>query len=175
MKTNTYFLPFFLSLAMICLPAFARADAPIKLVAKLSPPAGGNVTGAVTFTGSDSGTKVVVDISGLTPGKHGFHIHDKGDCSDPKFNSAGAHFNPTHSHHGGPATEVRHIGDFGNVETDASGKVHVELTDKNLKLTGADAIAGKSVIVHAGEDDLKTDPSGNSGDRVACGVIEVAK
>ena len=153
----------------------ASAQDSAKLVAKLNPASGSQVTGTVTFTAAADGAQVVVDITGLTPGKHGFHLHDKGDCSDPKAASAGAHFNPTHSHHGGPDTAERHAGDFGNVTADASGKVHAELKGKNLKLTGADSIVGKAVIVHAGEDDLKTDPSGNSGDRVACGVIEVAK
>lgn len=153
----------------------AIAEDTTTLVAKLSPSSGGQVMGTVTFTPGADGTKVVVDISGLKPGKHGLHIHEKGDCSAPDFSSAGAHFNPAHSHHGGPATAERHAGDFGNVEADASGKVHFELTEKDLKLSGADSIVGKSVVVHEKEDDLKTDPSGNSGARIACGVIEAAK
>jgi superoxide dismutase, Cu-Zn family len=152
----------------------ARAQG-TKLIAKLNPASGSQVTGTVTFTAAGDGAQAVLDIIGLKPGKHGFHIHDKGDCSDPKANSAGAHFNPTHSHHGGPDTAERHAGDFGNIEADASGKVHVELKMKGLKLSGADSIVGKSVIVHEKEDDLKTDPTGNSGDRVACGVIEAAQ
>ena len=117
----------------------------------------------------------MVDLAGLKPGKHGLHIHEKGDCSAPDAASAGAHFNPAHSHHGGPDTAERHAGDFGNVEADASGKVHVELKDKNMKLSGPDSIMGKSVVVHEKEDDLKTDPSGNSGARVACGMIAAVK
>lgn len=153
----------------------AAAQDATTLVAKLSASSGGQVMGTVTFTPSSDGTKIVVDILGLKPGKHGLHIHEKGDCSAPDFSSAGAHFNPTHSHHGGPATAERHAGDFGNIEADASGKVHVELKDSNVKLSGTDSIAGKSVVLHEKEDDLKTDPSGNSGARIACGVIEAAK
>jgi Cu-Zn family superoxide dismutase len=153
----------------------AVAQDATTLVAKLSPSSGSQVMGTVTFTSGADGTKIVVDISGLKPGKHGLHIHEKGDCSAPDASSAGAHFNPMHSHHGGPATAERHAGDFGNVEADASGKVHFELKEKDLKLSGADSIVGKSVVVHEKEDDLKTDPSGNSGARIACGVIEAAK
>lgn len=149
-------------------------DAP-PLAAKLSPSSGSQVTGTVTFTPAADGTKIVVDITGLKPGKHGLHIHEKGDCSAPDASSAGAHFNPTHSHHGGPDTAERHAGDFGNIEADASGKVHVGLKDKKLKLSGPDSIMGKSVVVHEKEDDLKTDPSGNSGARVACGMIATVK
>lgn len=153
----------------------ATAQDATPLTAKLSPSSGSQVTGTVTFTPTADGTKIVVDITGLKPGKHGMHIHEKGDCSAPDALSAGAHFNPTHSHHGGPTTVERHAGDFGNLEADASGKVHIELKDKNVKLSGADSVVGKSVVVHEKEDDLKTDPSGNSGARVACGVIEAAK
>jgi Cu-Zn family superoxide dismutase len=178
MKTNTrtHFIPFFLLLALICcLPSFAPAQEAKKFVAKLSPSSGSQVTGTVTFTAAEDAVEVVVDISGLKPGKHGLHIHEKGDCSAPDASSAGGHFNPTHSHHGGPTSTERHIGDFGNVEADASGKVHVVWKDKNLKLSGEESIVGKSVVVHEKEDDLKTDPAGNSGARFGCGVIEAAK
>jgi superoxide dismutase, Cu-Zn family len=174
MKRN--FLSLVILLFAVCFASNnAQAQGGTKLVAKLNPSSGSQVTGTVTFTSTADGAQIVADITGLKPGKHGLHIHEKGDCSAPDASSAGAHFNPTHSHHGGPTTAERHAGDFGNVEADASGKVHVELKDKNLKLSGADSIVGKSVVVHEKEDDLKTDPSGNSGARVACGVIEAAK
>jgi Cu-Zn family superoxide dismutase len=110
----------------------------------------------------------------LKPGKHGIHVHEKGDCSAPDAASAGAHFNPTNQHHGGPMTAEHHAGDFGNIEADASGKAHVDWKGK-MSLSGADSIIGRSLVVHEKEDDLKTDPSGNSGARQACGVIEAAK
>jgi Cu-Zn family superoxide dismutase len=88
--------------------------------------------------------------------------------------SAGGHFNPMHEHHGGPHTAERHVGDFGNIEVDASGKGHLVWKGK-LDLSGPNSIIGKSVIVHEKTDDLKTDPAGNSGARFACGVIEAAK
>src|SRR3989440_424771 len=114
------------------------------------------------------------DFQNLKPGKHGFHIHEKGDCSAPDAMSAGPHFNPKHQHHDGPTGTERHAGDFGNVEADASGKGHLEWKGK-LDLSGPNSIIGKSVIVHEKEDDLKTDPAGNSGARFACGVINAAE
>jgi Cu-Zn family superoxide dismutase len=142
-------------------------------------PANNNVTGTVTFvqTGSDT-IKVVVDLTGLAPNtKHGFHIHEKGDLSDPQLMSAGAHFNPAGHKHGGPDSPMAHAGDLGNVTADSNGNVRTEMTVKGISLDkdSPNNIVGRSVLVHAKEDDLKTDPSGNSGGRVAGGVIEMAK
>ena len=146
-----------------------------KAIAVLHPTTGSNVSGTVTFTASGNQVKVVADITGLTPGKHGFHIHEFGDCSDPKAASAGSHFNPTHKQHGAPDASDRHAGDLGNIEADASGKAHLELTDSVMKLSGSDSIIGHAVIVHEKADDLKTQPTGDAGGRLACGVIGVAK
>ncbi|MDQ6622244.1 MAG: superoxide dismutase family protein [Verrucomicrobiota bacterium] len=151
------------------------ADQTEKAVAVLSPASDSKVMGTVTFTAAGDEVKVVADLTGLTPGKHGFHIHEFGDCSDPKATSAGGHFNPTNHKHGAPADSDRHEGDLGNIEADASGKAHLEVTDKMLKLSGADSIVGHAVIVHEKADDLKTQPTGDAGGRVACGVIGVAK
>jgi Cu-Zn family superoxide dismutase len=142
--------------------------------AKLDPKSGSKVTGTITFTKSGDDVEVQGDIENLTPGTHGFHIHDKGDCSAPDAASAGPHFNPTKQHHGGPDGAERHGGDLGNIEADKSGKAHVHWKGK-MSMTGADSIIGKSVVVHEKADDLKTDPSGNSGNRIACGVIEASK
>jgi superoxide dismutase, Cu-Zn family len=146
-----------------------------KAIAVLHPTSGNNVAGTVTFTVSGNNVKVVADITGLAPGKHGFHIHQFGDCSDPKAASAGDHFNPAHKQHGAPDASERHAGDLGNIEADASGKAHLELTDNVMRLTGSDSIIGHAVIVHEKADDLKTQPTGNAGGRLACGVIGVAK
>src|SRR5205807_10326640 len=153
----------------------ANAQEPTKAIAVLHPTAGNNVTGSVTFTKSGDEVKVVADVTGLTPGKHGFHVHEFGDCSSPDASSAGGHFNPTHKQHGAPDAVERHNGDLGNVVADSSGKAHLEWTDKVMKLSGPDSIIGRSMIAHVQEDDLKTQPTGNSGGRVACGVIGVAK
>src|SRR5437763_2848194 len=146
-----------------------------KAIAVLHPTSGNNVSGTVTFTASGNEVKVIADVTGLTPGKHGFHVHEFGDCSSPDGNSAGGHFNPTHKQHGAPDAADRHAGDLGNIEADASGKARLDWKDKAMKLSGPDSIVGRSVIVHEKEDDLKTQPTGNAGGRVACGVIGVAK
>ena len=118
---------------------------------------------------------MVADITGLKPGKHGFHIHEFGDCSDKEAKSAGGHYNPTKHEHAGPDAPMHHMGDLGNIEADASGKAHLEMKDKDLKLSGENSIIGYGVIVHEKADDLKTQPTGDAGGRVACGVIGVAK
>ncbi len=153
----------------------ASAQEPTKAIAVLESASGSQVKGTVTFTKAGDEVKVVADVTGLTPGKHGFHIHEFGDCSDPKAASAGGHFNPTHHDHGAPDATDRHAGDLGNIEADASGKAHLEWTDKIMKLSGNDSIIGHGVIVHEKADDLKTQPTGDAGGRVACGVIGVAK
>ena len=151
------------------------ADETTKAIAVLSPASGSNVSGTVTFTKSGDGVKVVADVTGLKPGKHGFHVHEFGDCSAKDGASAGGHFNPTKHQHAGPDASERHMGDLGNLEADASGKARLEHTDKMLKLSGDNSIVGYAVIVHEKEDDLKTQPTGDAGGRIACGVIGVAK
>jgi Cu-Zn family superoxide dismutase len=153
--------------------SLAQAQEVTKAAAQLEPKSGSQVTGTVTFTKVGDEIQVVADIQNLKPGKHGFHIHEKGDCSAADAASAGAHFNPTQKHHGGPMTPDHHSGDLGNVEADASGKAHLDWKGK-LSLSGNDSIIGRSIVVHEKEDDLKTDPSGNSGARIACGVINAA-
>jgi superoxide dismutase, Cu-Zn family len=131
------------------------------------------VSGAVEFQQEADGVRVVVDVKGLTPGQHGIHVHEKGDLSDPKLVSAGPHFNPVVHKHGGPEGEMRHAGDFGNIEADAQGNARLDRVFKGITINGAtDGIVGRSIIIHANADDLKTDPSGNSGDRIAGGKIE---
>lgn len=140
--------------------------------AELNPLANSKVEGDIEFKKTDAGMEIKIELSGLTPGKHGFHIHEFGDCSSPDGKSAGEHFNPTKKPHGDMSSGERHDGDMGNVTADADGKVKVTLTDKVMTFDGPNSILGKSVIVHEKEDDLKTQPSGNSGNRLACGVIK---
>lgn len=161
--------------AFLLISPFASAGDPTKAIAVLHPTAGSTVTGTVTFTKTGEEVKVVADITGLKPGKHGFHIHEFGDCSSSDAKSAGAHFNPSNHQHGAPDATDRHAGDLGNIEADASGKAHLEWSDKMLKLSGDDSIVGHAVIVHEKADDLKTQPTGDAGGRLACGVIGVAK
>ena len=145
---------------------------PVVAVATLAPASGSNVRGTVNFIREKDGIRVEANVTGLTQGQHGFHIHEKGDCSAPDGSSAGAHFNPGGRPHGGPADHNRHVGDFGNLEADASGHARYSRTFPDLKLEGSDSIISRAVIVHAKADDLKTQPSGDAGGRIACGVIE---
>jgi superoxide dismutase, Cu-Zn family len=134
-------------------------------------PSNTNVTGTVTFTQQDQDVHVVADLTGLSPGKHGIHIHEKDDLSDPQLKSAGPHWDMGGKHHhGGPETMEHHAGDLGNITADDAGKAHLDLVLKNMKILD---LSGHSVIVHAGEDDMKTDPAGNSGGRVAGGAIQI--
>jgi Cu-Zn family superoxide dismutase len=138
-------------------------------------PTNNNVTGTVTFTLDGDQLKFVADIDGLAPStKHGFHIHEKGDLSDPDLKSAGGHFNPTKEKHGGPGTLHHHAGDLGNLEADANGHAHLEGSVQHAGFTGDTSILDRSVIIHAKSDDEATDPAGNSGARIAGGVIKAA-
>lgn len=146
-----------------------------KAKATLKPTKGNNVTGEVIFTIVPEGVKIVADIDGLTPGTHGFHVHEFGDCSAPDASSAGAHFNPANKKHGGPDAEERHVGDLGNIVADEKGHAHYERIDKEIKLSGTNNIVGRSVIVHEKADDFKTQPTGDAGSRQACGRIDAVK
>lgn len=161
--------------ALALIGASASAQEPTKAIAVLHPTKGSNVQGLVTFTKSGDEVKVVADITGLAPGKHGFHIHEYGDCSSPDAKSAGGHFNPTNNPHAGHDVAQRHVGDMGNIEADTSGKAHLELTDNMMTLSGERSIIGRGVIVHEKADDLHSQPTGDAGGRVACGVIGIAK
>ena len=143
-------------------------------IAVLEPRSGSTVSGTAQFTAAPGGVKAHVEISGATPGPHGVHIHEKGDCSDPKAASAGGHYNPnTGPHHGGPHTSARHGGDLGNLEVDASGKGTLEVVVEGLSVASLqDGVVGRAIVVHEKADDLATDPAGNSGARVACGRIQ---
>jgi Cu-Zn family superoxide dismutase len=131
------------------------------------------ITGTATFIQGTNGIKIVVDVDGLSPGKHGIHIHEKPDLTDPKLTSAGGHFNPDgkEHHHGGPDDAKRHAGDLGNIEVDDKGHGHLELTDEALAIEGKNGVIGHSIIIHAKVDDLKSQPAGASGDRIAGGAI----
>jgi len=153
----------------------APADQPVvKAVAVLNPVSGSKVTGIVIFTKADNGIKIVADVEGLSPGKHGFHVHQYGDCTAANGDSAGGHFNPEGMAHGGPMGKERHVGDAGNLVAGDDGKAHYEWTDDVMTFEGRDSIIGRGLIVHAGADDLVSQPAGNSGPKVACGVIGIA-
>jgi len=146
-----------------------------KAVAVLHPTEGNKVDGTITFTKVANGIEIVADVQGLSPGKHGFHIHEFGDCSAPDATSAGGHFNPENMPHGAPTDKERHVGDLGNLVADSEGNAHYERVDGQIAFAGAHSIIGLAVIVHQGEDDFTSQPTGNAGPRVACGVIGIAQ
>lgn len=179
MKTNAFYRYGVGLLAAASLSLLAAvsvsAQESAKAIAVLHPTKASKVEGTVTFTKTGSEIKVVADITGLTPGKHGFHIHEFGDCSSPDGKAAGGHFNPAKEPHAGHDAAQRHVGDLGNIDADSSGKAHLELTDKMMTMSGENSIIGRGVIVHEKADDLKTQPTGDAGGRLACGVIGIAK
>ena len=157
------------SMLAICaaLPAFAQVA-----VARLEPTKGNATAGTVTFTQKGDKVSVEARVSGLAPGGHGFHIHEKGDCSSGDGMSAGGHFNPTGKPHGNPDVPDHHSGDIPMLDADAAGNASLSMDLGAMSLgSGATDIVGKAVIVHKDADDYTTQPTGNSGARVACGVI----
>jgi Cu-Zn family superoxide dismutase len=138
-----------------------------------------NVRGTVTFTpAGDNAVNVEVNLTGLPPNStHGFHVHEKGDLSAPDLSSAGAHWDPAKTNkHGAPGDDHVHAGDLGNVKSDSNGNAKMKMKMEGMTISGGDnGVVGKSVIVHAKADDLKSQPSGDAGGRVAGGVIEMKK
>jgi len=146
-----------------------------KATAVISPTNGNETTGVVTFTQTDEGVRVEATVAGLdAESRHGFHIHQYGDCRAPDGTSAGGHFNPEDVEHGAPTADIRHVGDLGNLPTNAQGTAEVDFIDTHLELNGPHSILGRGVIVHAGTDDFETQPTGAAGARLACGVVGVA-
>jgi superoxide dismutase, Cu-Zn family len=156
-------------------PAAEPTPAPATATARLAGKSGSSVAGELQFTATDGGVAIAGQITGLAPGtEHGFHVHETGDCSATDAKSAGGHFNPANVAHGGPTSDVRHLGDIPNITSDAAGHVTVSATiaGATLRDGAADDLVGKAIIVHAKRDDYVTQPSGDAGDRIACGVIE---
>jgi superoxide dismutase, Cu-Zn family len=156
--------------------AIQAADAPItKAIAVLHATQGNKVHGTVRFTQEGNSVKIVAHVEGLTANqKHAIHVHEFGDCSTADASSAGSHYNPEKHEHGLPEKDQRHAGDLGNLQADASGKAHLELTVKNITIAGnKNPVLGRAVIVHAKPDD-GGQPVGNAGGRIACGVIGAA-
>lgn len=151
-------------------PAEAAPEAAVQVAATQ----GNTVTGALALASSPQGVHITGTIEGLKPdAEFGFHIHEKGDCSAPDASSAGGHFNPTQAQHGNPASGTHHAGDMLNIRSNADGVAQVDVTAAGTTLHGDPAtdVMGKAVVVHESPDDYATQPSGNSGKRVACGVI----
>lgn len=140
-------------------------------VAVVHPTQDSEVEGWVTFTKEGDGVRVHGEFSGLEQGKHGFHIHQYGDCRAADGTSAGGHFNPAGNDHAARTDSVRHMGDMGNITAGSNGNTTVDYVDSVIKMN---QIMGRGLVIHGGEDDLTSQPSGAAGARMACGVIGVA-
>lgn len=146
-----------------------------KATAVLSPTDGNQTAGVVTFTQTDQGVRVEATVTGLdAESRHGFHIHQFGDCRAPDGTSAGGHYNPEDVEHGAPTADIRHVGDLGNLPANAQGTAEVDFIDTHVQLNGANSVLGRGIIVHAGTDDFQSQPTGAAGSRLTCGVIGVA-
>ncbi len=169
----------FIATSMTTLLLAACTSTPVETentaTATLAARSGSNVAGVLEVMPMGDGVHVVGVISGLTPNQaHAFHIHEKGDCSAEDASSAGGHFNPTSQPHGNAqGGGAHHLGDQANLQADAGGTAQVNAHFSGVSFrTGTDTdVIGKAIVVHAGADDYTSQPSGNAGGRIACGVI----
>jgi Cu-Zn family superoxide dismutase len=158
-------------------PSVPRADVQ-EAQAVLASASGSLVSGKVVLTPVTGGVRLVGEVGGLPKsGRAGFHVHERGDCSSADGSSAGAHFNPTGQPHGNAKTGAHHAGDLDNLIADLEGVARVDVVLRDVSLGGAanSDIAGRALVVHAAPDDYRTQPAGNSGARVACGVIRITR
>jgi Cu-Zn family superoxide dismutase len=168
------------SLRLFGLSAFLLAAATLPSQAQTAKAslqtADGKDAGSVTLTQTAHGVLLALSVKGLPPGEHAFHVHAVGKCEAP-FTSAGGHFNPESKKHGMMAPEGEHAGDMPNLHIPASGELAVEVLNAAITLEKGKPNSvfdtdGSAVIIHAGKDDYKTDPTGDAGDRIACGVVQ---
>lgn len=163
--------------ALMCAGVMASAAGPKAAHADLVN-AQGTKVGTAKISGTANGVKVSVKVSHLTPGEHGIHIHNVGKCDAPAFATAGGHFNPTGAHHGAKNAQEPHphLGDLENLKVGQNGKASATFIVSGVTLAdGQNSLfheGGTALVIHAKADDLMSDPSGNSGERIACGVIE---
>lgn len=145
--------------------------------ANLKATEGNHAAGTLDLKQMNDGVHISGTISGLSPNTHhGFHVHENGDCSAPDAKSAGGHFNPDHHDHGNPSSPPHHAGDIPNIDSDAKGVAKVDVTVKGVTLdAGPESVINRAIVVHEKADDYKSQPSGDSGPRIACGVISAGK
>lgn len=174
---------------LLAMPAFAQPAATkqpankaatgetLFAKAELAPGPNQKSTGTATFYKRGTDLKVIVSVKGATPGEHGLHIHEKGECTPPDFKSAGGHFNPRTQQHGAPNEKVSHLGDLGNItiKVDGTGTLEQDMTSRVYGKQNWNEFVGKAVVLHANKDDLKSQPAGDAGGRIACGVIQRAE
>jgi Cu-Zn family superoxide dismutase len=150
------------------------APAAPAAAAQIAPTQGNTVNGSLALAQTADGVHITGSIQGLKPdAEFGFHVHEKGDCTAPDGSSAGGHFNPTQAQHGNPTGPTHHAGDMLNIKSNGEGVAQVDVTASGTSLNGDPGtdIMGKAIVVHESPDDYTTQPSGNSGKRLACGVI----
>ena len=155
-------------------PAPAESSKPmaISASARLVATTGNTTNGIVRFVQTGTKVRVTGGISGLKPGAvHGFHVHEKGDCSSGDGMSTGGHFNPTGAPHGNHNSGPHHVGDLPSLTANAFGIVNLNFESDSIRLDGPNSIIGRGLIVHRDPDDYTTQPTGNSGPRLACAVI----
>ncbi len=153
--------------------AAPAATTPAPVTISIEPKSGAKLKGTAKFEQTASGVQVTVDVTGAPPGDHGAHIHQTADCSDKEAKSAGDHFNPGMHDHGLPPTEMRHLGDLGNLAVGKDGKGHLEITIAGANLTPGDKMSfmDRGIIIHEKLDN-GGQPAGNAGKRIGCGEIK---
>lgn len=173
---NRWILPALALLAMSCTTTSATLGKP-DAMARLEARSGSSVSGLVRLYSEPEGrVRVVVEASGLEPNTtHAFHFHEHGDCSAADATSAGGHFNPSGASHGAPSDPAHHAGDFGNLAADAKGRIYNEIVVDYITLSGERSVVGRAAVLHADPDDLTSQPAGNAGKRIACGVVALAQ
>ncbi|MET0533936.1 MAG: superoxide dismutase family protein [Steroidobacter sp.] len=154
----------------------ATGETAAQAVVQLSATQGNTANGGLKISAAGTGVRISGMVQGLKPdSEFGFHFHEKGDCSAPDATSAGAHFNPASQQHGNPQSQPHHAGDMLNVKSDSQGVAEVSIDNADVSVhTGEpNDVIDKALVMHAKPDDYKTQPSGDSGDRIACGVVAI--
>lgn len=174
-RAATRIIALALALPSCSLPYIPGVTSPPPTAGVTLRDANGRVAGSAVFLQEDDGVRVLLDVKNLPPGVKAVHIHDVGQCVAPSFESAGPHFNPTKAEHGSENPKGPHGGDLPNITVDATGQGHLEFTDTRVSLRPGPTFLldanGSALVVHEGPDDLRTDPDGKSGARIACGVL----
>ncbi len=175
MRGAAGFIALTLALTSCSLPYIPGVTSPPPAAGVTLRDANGRDVGSAVLLQQDDGVRILLDVQGLRPGIKAVHIHEMGQCVPPSFESAGPHFNPTKAQHGSENPKGPHAGDLPNITVDAKGQGHLEVTNSRVSLKPGPTYLldanGSALVVHEGPDDLRTEPAGNSGARIACGFV----